>query len=348
VAGLIAALFGGRSRPPDPNPLPGIGGYRMPRGPVGQGGYPGSTNATRTFGGNDPRTVGLRSDTNTGWDNGLSSRPQTRRASYRGDTPGRGFGGAPVSPRSTGQVTTPQPQIAAYMQSDPATFYGGPVLRTQPGAQTAGGNPLSGSAREGGHNIRDTRTRATSTQPVIGVGTPGANNVRNQVAQRYKANPQGSGTYMSASRPDQAPINRGGQATDGSVKPSQVSSPVTVSRRFVFPGGGNTTWAVLRQMPYAGRGDGARGADLNGQRYYATGQSDQFASNRQGEYGVERLRGRKRPVSFEQPAPWASQFYDTTDGVGTTDAPGTPGQVPNLVYVSPQTGRATNGTGRMG
>jgi len=44
MAGLIAALFGGKSAP-DTNPLPGIGGYDMPRGPYGEGGFPGSTPA---------------------------------------------------------------------------------------------------------------------------------------------------------------------------------------------------------------------------------------------------------------------------------------------------------------
>lgn len=352
MAGLIAALFGGRARPPDPNPLPGVGGYRLPRGPVGAGGYPGSTNLTRTFGGNDPRTVGLRADTNTGWDNGLSGTPQTRQAAYRGEVGGGDVTrtGSRPGPRQTSTVATRQPIIAARMQETPGTLFGGPVMRTGPGALTAGGNPLGAAQQAGGHSQRDTETPPISRQPIIGVGAPGSANVRNQVAQRYKAVPGGTGTYQSASRPDQAPVNRGGQQTDGSVRPDQVSSPVTVQRRFVYPGGGNTTWSVLREMPYGGRGDGARGAQLSGQRYFATGQGDQFVSQRAGQYGVERLRGsgRKRPVSFTQPAPWASNFYDTTETVGTVDTPGTPTQAPDLVYVSPSSGRATNGTGRRG
>lgn len=44
MAGLIAALFGGK-RSPDTNPHPGEGGYDLPRGPVGEGGFPGSTPA---------------------------------------------------------------------------------------------------------------------------------------------------------------------------------------------------------------------------------------------------------------------------------------------------------------
>lgn len=344
MAGLIAALFGGRSRPPDPDPLPGVGGYRMPRGQTGAGGYPGSTALTRTFGGRNPRTVGLRADTNTGWEAGLSSTPQVRQGAYRGDE----RGAAVLGPRATPTVTTPQPVIAQQLQATPATFYGGPMLHTGPGNNTAGANPLSAAQRAGGHSRRDTETPATRREPVIGVGTPGAQNVRNSIALRYKAVPGQEHTYQSASRPDQAPVGRRGQNGDGSVKPDQVSSPVTVQNRFVFPGGGNLSWSVLREMPYGGRGDGARGAQLSGQRYYATGQNDQFWNAGQGDYGIARSRGGKRPVSFTQPAPWSANYYDTTESVGTTDSPGAAHQAPDLVYVSPSAGRASNSTGRRG
>lgn len=344
MAGLIAALFGGRKRPPDPDPLPGVGGYRMPRGQTGAGGFPGSTASRRTFGGRNPRTVGIRADTNTGWESGLSDTPQVRQSTYRGDEPRAALAG----PRATPTVTTPQPVIAQRMQATPATFFGGPQLRTGPGNNTVGGNPLGRAQRAGGHSVRDTETAATGCEPVIGVGTPGAQNVRNTIAQRYKAVPGQEHTYMSAGRADQAPTTRNGQAGDGSARPDQRSSPVTVQSRFVFPGGGNLSWSVLREMPYGGRGDGARGAALSGQRYYATGQSDQFWNAGQGDYGIARARGGKRPVSFTEPAPWSANYYDTTESVGTTDAPGQATQAPNLVYVSPSAGRASNGTGRTG
>jgi hypothetical protein len=101
-------------------------------------------------------------------------------------------------------------------------------------------------------------------------------------------------------------------------------------------------------MPYAGRGDGARGANLNGQRYYATGQADQFFNAGMGDYGIRRISGGgvSRPVSFTEPAPWTANFYDTTAEVGTTAAPGANAQSPNMVYVSPSGGRASNSTGR--
>jgi hypothetical protein len=95
-------------------------------------------------------------------------------------------------------------------------------------------------------------------------------------------------------------------------------------------------------MPYGGRGDGARGAQLSGQRYYATGQSGAFWNAGQGDYGIARERGGKRPVSFTEPAPWTTDFYDTTAGVAGQST----GQSPSTVYVSPSAGRASNSTGR--
>lgn len=292
MAGLIAALFGGRARPPDPNPLPGQGGYALPPGPSGAGGFPGSTSATRTFRGSNPRAFKVRADTN--------------------------------------HTVTPVTEARAEMQhNSPAEFYGGPMLKTGPGNDTAGGELGAGS----GHDPRATTTLYSAAQSQIALGVPGANNVRNQVAQRYKARPGEVRTYTSATRPDEG---------RGAV------SPVAAESRFVFAGGGVQTWSVERQMPYTGRGDGARGADLNGTRYYATG-APEFANAGQGQYGVGRLRGpNHRPTVFTTPAPWSANYYDTTDSTGTPDAPGPAGQSPDLVYVSPAAGRASNGTGRRG
>lgn len=329
MAGLIAKLFGGRSRPPDPNPLPGIGGYSMPPGPAGQTGFPGSTSATRVNGpGTSPRVAKLDKDTLNGANTALGTTPEVRQHSYRGDVKGA----RTASPRVTPVVVEPQTAVRQELQhNSDAEFFGGPELKTCTGNNTAGANPLSESRAVGGHSVRDTETPATQRQPVIGASVPGAQNVRNTIAERYK-NPAGQEhTYLSAPNPGKGP-----------------PSPVTVDNRFVYPGGGNTTWTMLRQMPYGGRGNGARGADLDGRRYYATGQGDQFWNGGQGDYGISRERGGKRPVSFTEPSPWSSNFYDTTDSVGTVDAPGTPTQAPDLVYYSPSTGRASNGTGRQG
>ena len=100
-------------------------------------------------------------------------------------------------------------------------------------------------------------------------------------------------------------------------------------------------------MPYSGRGDGARGADLNGTRYYAEGPPVNVNGG-QGAYGVGRLRGpNHRPVYFNEPAPWTSQYYDTTASVGTPDAPGCarPGPQRRLHLPRCGTGRAEPGRG---
>jgi hypothetical protein len=154
--------------------------------------------------------------------------------------------------------------------------------------------------------------------------------------------------YKSAARADQAPVNRGGQATDGNVHQDAANDMVMVPSRYVFDAGGVQTWAALREMPYGGRGNGARGADLNGQRYYATGQQDQFFNAGAGDYGIGRIQGSgvSRPVGFVEPAPWTANFYDTTASIGTTDNPAVGAQSPNMVYTSPETGRASNNTGR--
>jgi len=208
---------------------------------------------------------------------------------------------------------------------------------------------MTPAARAHGHSQRDTTTPWIRAEHPIGGDAPGSNNVRNQVAQRYKATPGQVRSYQSAPRADQAPVNLGGQATDGNVHPERVRQDVSVPSRFVMPGG-QTGWSIQREMPYGGRGDGARGAQLNGQRYYGTGQQDQFWNAGQGNYGIGRERGdaNKRPVAFNEPAPWTANFYDTTSEVGTSDSPGTPTQGGDQVYVSPSAGRASNSTGRMG
>jgi len=345
MAGKIAALFGGRARPPDTDPAPGIGGYSAGPGPTGEQGFPGSTGATRTQRGRNARLAKVRSDTNTGWESGPGTTTVTQQVSYRGDVPGA----TSANPRSTSRATVPQGTLRQLMQHNAeGEFFGGPMLRTGPANNTAGGTPMTPAARAGGHSQRDTTTPWSQAQHPVGGDAPGSENVRNQIAQRYKARPDGMGTYKSAPRADQAPVLSRGQAADGNVHQDLVCTPVTVPRRFVMPGG-ITGWAVQRRMPYTGRGDGARGAQLSGQRYYGTGQDTQFWNAGQGDYGISRQRGgrHKRPVAFTEPGPWTANYYDTTDEVGTSDSPGVPGQSPNMVYTSPTTGRATNSTGRM-
>jgi hypothetical protein len=363
MAGLIAALFGGRTRPVDPDPLPGVGGYALGPGPTGEFGYPGSTSKTRLFKSNNPRQgtgaswTGIKADTNYGFDQALSRQVQTRQASYRGDIkPGEpGKSVASANPRATGQVSTPQPQMTVSMQETPGAFYGGPMLKTGQGNCTAGGELTSKAVQYGGGpnvNSKDTTTLWKNAQPVIGLNTPGSNNVRNEVAQRYKQRPGQTHIYRPAPRADQAGVVPGGQKSDGNTSNERAAQGlVSVPNRFTMLGTGSQTWSVLREMPFGGRGDGARGADLNGTRRYATGQEGQFWNAGQGDYGIDRQRGAgyKRPVGFTEPAPWTANFYDTTESVGTPGSPNSyPAQSPSSVYVSPSSGRASNSTGRLG
>jgi len=336
-------LFGKHAKP-DPDPLPGVGGYDRGIGPTGAEGFPGSTAATRTFRGASPRAVKLAADTSTGFEQALSGVPQVRQQSARGDIELDSD-----SPRATPVTVSPQPDLTAQMQADPREFFGGFYLRSRLGVNDQPGGELTRRAaqiaRAPENDPRDTTTLWKDAQPVIGQDVPGSNNVRNQVAQRYKARPGEQHTYRSRPRPDQNPktgTNDGGGAWAS-------TTDVTVESRFVFAGGGNQTWSVQREMPYGGRGDGARGAELNGTRYYGTGQSGEFLNAGQGQYGAARLAGpRHRPTMFAEPAPWSSNYYDTTASVGTAGAPGPADQAPDLVYVSPQAGRASNGTGRTG
>jgi hypothetical protein len=346
VAGLIARLLGGRPQTGPAEPALGVGGYTAGPGPANQTGFPGSTSQTRTFPHppNSPRVAKIRADTDSGANNAMGTTLETRQSSYRGDVPGARI----RSPRDTPAVTGRQTAIRQEMQhNSPAEFYGGPALKTGPGNNTAGGEPLAPAQAAGGHSAIDTTTPLSQAQPQIGGGTPGAQNVRNTIAERYKYPGGILHSYLSAPRADQAAPNPGGQATDGNVHPGAVVQEVTVPDRYFVDG--LTSWSVLREMPYGGRGNGARGADLNGQRYYATGQETQFWNAGQGEFGIERLRGsgNKRPVGFTQPAPWTANYYDTTASVGTTTDPNaTPEQQPQAIYYSPGGLRASNSTGR--
>jgi hypothetical protein len=345
MAGLISRLWQRTPADPyDPN-LAGIGGVTAGPGPAGESGFPGSTKATRTFRGAGPREVKLRTDTDAGFDQGFEGEQTTQ--------PGRHTGEGWDNPRDTPEVTTAMPRTVGSLRRNPREWFGGMPLRSDavtPANDIVGGNPLMRAQAVGGHSTYDTETPRTSRQPDISGGVPGSNNVRNTIAIRYKEVPGQLHTYQSKYRADQTPVIRGGQQVDGNVKQFLGTTPVTVPSRFVWHDGGVQTWSVQRQMPYSGRGDGARGADLNGTRYYAEGPAPNINGG-QGSYGIARLRGDKtaRPVSFTEPAPWTANFYDTTASVGTPDQPGPGGQSPSLVYVSPDPGRGgINATGRSG
>lgn len=345
MAGLIQRLkLGGRppKTPWDPA-LAGMGGARQAPGRTGQDGYPGSTSSTRTFKGASPRSVKIEADSNVGFDQGFEGVQVTQ--------PGRHHGEGWRNPRDTPPVVTPRPRTIGSLRRQSAEWYGGLPNRSSdvsPATHAAGAglNPLMPAAAAGGHSTYDTETPRTARQPDISGGVPGSNNVRNTVALRWQAPPGPMRMYSSAPRPDQNPPSEGESGSGGGRWSS--TTPVMVPSRFVWNTGGVQTWSVQRQMPYNGRGDGARGADLNGTRWYAEGPPVNVDGG-MGSYGIARLRGpNHRPVSFTEPAPWTAQFYDTTASVGTTDAPGPGGQAPAAIYTSPELGRGglVNPTGR--
>ncbi len=347
MAGLIARLTGRKApaTPWDPA-LAGVGGARQGPGRTGASGFPGSTSVTRTFRGASPRDVKIRADQVGGFDQGFEGA-ETRQAS-------RTWAEGNRNPRDTPEVTTPQPRAVGSLRRNPGEWFGGVPMRSDavaPATHAAGSgfNPGSGSAAAGGHSVHDTQTPATSRQPDISGGVPGSNNVRNQYAQRYKNASAIMHTYLSAPRPDQNPVVEGELGAGGGKWASTTEVTVPNRYRWAGPQGGVQTYFMLRQMPYgkAERGGGARGAQLNGTRYYAEGPPVPLNAGL-GDYGVARLRGdkTKRPVSFTEPAPWTSQFYDTTASVGSADAPGPGGQAPSAIYVSPSPGRNLNSTGR--
>ena len=77
---------------------------------------------------------------------------------------------------------------------------------------------------------------------------------------------------------------------------------------------------------------------MDGTRFYMANQGQGSA----GVIGDSRSTLGNRPTVFEEPAPWSSNFYDTT---ASTGAPGTPGTARPVrqVYVSPNVRANTNG-----
>lgn len=240
MAGIIQRLFGGKSQPPNPDPLPGQGGYAYPRGPYGETGFPGSAPGAVPTHGQGPGDTRNQRETVTGnqteWDN------------------------------------------------NPAGNWMG-----QEGWHIPPNGPLYNDTERYG-------------EPVISRGVPGNQNQRN--TRFYK----------------------GRRAAPDGVN------------RYVFGGtnGGYESYSFEREMPYP---RGFRGAQLSGLRYYAD--ADQFKSQG-GQFGIAREQGpNHRPTIFQEPAPWTTNYYDTTESVGTSDAPGSGGQAPNSVYISPSVPRQT-------
>lgn len=280
---------GGLASPPRTQalPEPGIGGYDYPRGPYGATGFPGSTPASRQVKGQ-----------------------------------GRPAGGRGLRQLSPGENQGEWAEL--------------PSRRDD-------GTPRQPFARQ----MRSTSAERRMT-PVIG-GAPGSQNVRNTVAQRYKAVPGQIREYRPAANPGKTGARLTGPSQyhpgitihgdpDGKPVPGMASNPgagpmVAVPSRYVSAEGSQEGYAMDRPLLFARGGTPAgyppgyqgnehvRGGRLTGQRYTGALGDQQKIGLPTDSYGIARARGpRHRPVRFEQPPPWAANYYDVpSEAAGPRD-----------------------------
>ena len=215
------------------------------------------------------------------------------------------------------------------------------------------GSPRQPRARTG----EETSSERRET-PVIG-GSPGSQNVRNTIAQRYKAVPALWRTYRPSPNPGKTgatlnghAINHPGQVVygepDGVPVAGMASNPgggpfVTVQSRYVSPEGSQEGYAMNRPLAFTKGGTPApypssfvaftgnqhpRGGRLTGQRYFGAIVDQQEIGLPSDAFGIARARGpRHRPARFEVPQPWSANYYDVPADQGT--------QSPDLIYQSP-------------
>lgn len=225
--------------------------------------------------------------------------------------------------------------------------------------------PRLPSGLPSGPRVRTGRETAPEQRmtPVIGRPyTASVKNVRNTIAQRYKARPE----LVRGYRPSPNPGKTGASAAggfqyhpgtttgrpDGKPIPGMTSNPgdpptVTVQSRFVSLEGSMEGYAMNRPEQFARGGvkgwpdsyvrstgnHHLRGGRLTGQRYFGAIEDQQQIGLPSDAYGISRARGpRHRPVKFEQPAPWTGNYYDV---------PAENSQfTPDMVHQSPSRPRA--------
>ena len=190
--------------------------------------------------------------------------------------------------------------------------------------------------------------------PQIG-GAPGSQNVRNTIAQRYKARPELIRAYRPAPNPGKTGARLTGASQyhpgqpiygdpDGSVIPGMPYNPdgtppqVMVQSRFTeYEGGSQEGYAMNRPMLFAKGGTPAaipqgaaphiRGGRYDGTRYFGEISEQQRIGSPRDSYGIRRARGpNHRPVSFTQPTPWAANYYDVAPE---------PDTVADMIHTSP-------------
>jgi hypothetical protein len=322
-------------------PLPGIGGYDYPRGPFGQTGFPGSTPAA-------PRTK--RQDQEGRKDPQWLGRPTlTAPDVWDRDT---GPAALDVTP-----VRSPKPQPS----------YGD--VEFIPGTPTGPSQFLkrSGLPRNPRARRKDLTTGPEHRMtPVIG-GTPGVLGapklVRNEVAQRWKADPLKIREYRASPNPGKTGARATGVPSklhpsvtiwgepDGKPVPGMYPTPdqdqfsVTVQSRYVSHEGAQEGYAMNREQRFTKGGTPAkwrqdlrptpnhiRGARLEGDRYFGAIRDQQRIGLDSDSFGIARRRGpRHRPVRFEQPRPWTANYRDVAPDEGD--------QAPDMIHRSPKRDR---------
>jgi hypothetical protein len=214
----------------------------------------------------------------------------------------------------------------------------------------ANGTPRQPYARQ----ARSTAAEHRMT-PRIG-GAPGSQNVRNTVAQRFKAIPGQWRGYQPSPNPGKTGAHINGPSQyhpgtivhgepDGKPIPGMDANPgpppsVMASSRFVSQERAQEGYAVNRALQFTKGGTPApyppgyrgnrhlRGGRLTGQRYFGALADQQRIGLATDGYGIARARGpRHRPIRFEQPGPWTANYYDV---------PGDQGEAaPDMIHRSP-------------
>ena len=220
------------------------------------------------------------------------------------------------------------------------------------------GSPRQPRARTG----METHTEQRMT-PVIG-GAPGSENVRNSIAQRYKARPELVRGYRASPNPGKTGATLNGPSVnhpgtfvyghpDGVPVPGMRANPggppeVVVQSRYVSDEGSQEGYAMNRPEAFTKGGTPApypssfvaftgdqhlRGGRLTGQRYFGAVQDQQEIGLPSDAYGIARARGpRHRPVRFEQPQPWSANYYDAPPEAAT--------QAADMIHQSPSRPRS--------
>jgi len=268
----------------------------------------------------------------------------------------RGPFGATGFPGSTPAARTTHTQTADGRRERQLTASGNQAQWALLPTRRGDGTPRQPRARTGEETAVERRMT-----PVIGlpVGSP-PKNVRNTIAQRWKADPLLWRAYRASPNPGKTGATLTGRAInhpgtmiygepDGVPVAGMRSNPgfppeVTVQSRFVSAEGNFEGYAMDRPLEFSRGGVAGypdsyvrstgvhhlRGGRLTGQRYFGALDEQQQIGLPTDAYGISRARGpRHRPVRFEQPPSWSANYYDV--------APGT-AEPADLIHQSPSRG----------